>query len=74
MSACIYKTNTSVYQTAEYVDMMCSGLIAYSAYKVLRNSYVMATSAGLMTSYTPFTLFWALCGFVQYNYLAGAYI
>ena len=34
----------------------------------------MATGAGTLTSYGPFTAFWAIAGFVQYNYLAGAYI
>ena len=54
--------------------MMCSGLIIFSAYKFLKNTYVMATSAGFMSSWAPFTLFWAITGFVQYNYLASAYI
>lgn len=27
-----------------------------------------------MSSYAPFTVFWALAGFVQYHYLAGAYL
>ena len=54
----IYKTNTDVYQTAEYVDMFCSGLIVFSTYKVARNSYIMATQAGTMMSYAPFTFLW----------------
>lgn len=70
----IYKTNSAVYQTAEYVDMICSGLIVYSGYKVARNTYLMATMAGFASSYAPFTLGWALLGFVQYHYLAGAYL
>ena len=70
----IYKTNSDVYQTAEYVDMMCSGLILYSGYKFATNSYIMATQVGFMSSYAPFTLFWGLLGFVQYNYLASAYL
>ena len=74
LTACIYKTNSSVYQTAEYVDMMCSGLIIYSGYKVVRNSYIMAMTAGIMSSYAPFTLLWGALGFIQYQYLAGAYI
>ncbi len=63
-----------MYQTAEYVDMFCSGLILYSGYKVVRNSYVMATQAGMLASYGPFTALWALMGYVQYHYLAGAYL
>ena len=71
---CIYKTNSNVYQTAEYVDMMCSGLIVYSGYKVLRNTYIMATAAGFMSSYAPFTAFWGIAAFVQFHYLQGAYL
>lgn len=54
--------------------MMSSLLILFSGYKVVSNSYIMATSAGIMSSYAPFTAFWALAGFIQYNYLASAYI
>ena len=71
---CIYKTNSAVYQTAEYVDMLCSSLIMFCGYKVVKNSYLMATQTGLMMSYAPFTFTWALIGFIQYHYLAGAYL
>jgi len=70
----IYKTNSAVYQTAEAVDMLCSSLIVFAGYKVVRNTYIMATQAGVMASYAPFTAFWAFMGFVQYHYLAGAYL
>uniref|UniRef100_A0A7S3HVX7 Uncharacterized protein n=1 Tax=Favella ehrenbergii TaxID=182087 RepID=A0A7S3HVX7_9SPIT len=70
----IYKTNSAVYQTAEIVDMMCSGLVVYCGYKVCRNSYLMATQAGLLMSYAPFTALWAFAGFMQYHYLQGAYL
>lgn len=60
----IYKTNSQVYQTAEYVDMMCSWLICFAGYKFFRNCYLMATGAGTLASYGPFTAFWAVAGFV----------
>ena len=60
----IYKTNSAVYQTAEYVDMLCSSLILFSGYKVVRNGYIMATQAGTMMSYAPFTFIWAFLGFI----------
>ena len=63
-SLTIYKTNSAVYQTAEVVDMFCSGLILFSGYKVLRNGFVMATQAGVLASYGPFTALWALMGYV----------
>ena len=54
--------------------MLCSSLIVFAGYKVAKNSYIMATTTGVLASYAPFTAFWAFMGFVQYHYLAGAYL
>ena len=73
-SSCIYKTNSAVYQTAEIVDMFCSGVFAFCCYKVCRNSYIMATQTALMWSYLPYTAVWAFAGFIQYHQMSGAYL
>ena len=54
--------------------MMCSGLMVFCGYKFFRNSYIMATQAGTLVSYAPFTFLWGLAGFTQFFYLSSAYI
>lgn len=65
--AVIYKTNSEVYQTANYVDLMFSGAIVFSGYKIVRNIHAMATIADVSLFYKGFsTAFYGLGGFLMY--------
>ena len=54
--------------------MLMSGVMVYSAYKVVRNSYIMATQAGTAMAYAPFTFLWFGASLFQYHFLSVAYL
>ena len=54
--------------------MLTSGLMVFSMYKVVKNSYIMATQAGTVMAYAPFTFLWLGASFVQYYFLSVAYL
>ena len=67
----VYKTNTAVYQTAEYVDMMCSGLVVLSTYKVARQLHILATLGQADPAFSMLSLgLWSIVGSFQMRYLA----
>ena len=56
----IYKTDREVYETAEYLDTMSSGLAMFATYKVCRNLYSFAVSQ----PWSPYwTLGWAVIAY-----------
>lgn len=57
----IYKTNREVYETAENVDTLISGIAGYCMYKVGKNMYCL--SMGLPW-YPAWTAGWALLSYV----------
>lgn len=54
--------------------MICSGMMAFCGYKMCRNGYIMATQAGTLAAYAPYTFLWGLASFIQFFYLSSAYI
>ena len=57
----IYKTNREVYNTANKVDTIVSGVMAYSAFKVAKNLYLGFSGQPWFPLWTGF---WALSTFI----------
>jgi hypothetical protein len=67
----IYKTNREVYQTAEYVDSLCSVTAVYCGYKGIKNLLLLTSSL----SWTPvFAAGWLMLAYIQTKYLMAAYL